>query len=295
MPAAAALLVCLAACTAERAQPSDVYGVLPLTSMVTEGAELRALLSAAEDEHISVCMARQGFEFVPVRAESRLAAGMVVEPTLTVEQASEVGYRQAEHQLDDPVGEYLQGLSQAAREEFAQALHGTGSNTVEIDAGFGRLSVSTDGCLAEAREATAGSVTQSAQWVVALNHVELLLHDAQARRDADSEVSDAYARWSDCMGRAGFDVDSFDEAIQLAWSTDYSPSDPASDWELTVATADAECRQSDGLDELRRERQSHYENTVLADNEEIILTWQEVSASMRALLMPGGHHDEGTP
>lgn len=288
--AALLLLGSVSGCTTESVQADHVYGETPLTDMAVEGAELFALLSAAEDEYIVPCMLREGFEFHSGRGSNTFDSGSVVEVELTLERAQEVGYRQPEYETWDPAMEYVQGLSESARSEFAIALHGTGSETIEVETQFGRLYLSADGCLAEARVATAGSVEQSAQWVAALNNVEFLLADAFHRRDADSLVSEAQTRWSECMGQAGFDVTTLEDAIVLAWSADYAEDGPASAWELLVATTDAGCRQSTGLSDIRSDRQTHYENVILAANEGIILTWQETSEAMRNLLKPNEGH-----
>ena len=155
---------------------------------------------------------------------------------------------------------------------------------MDVETGFGLLSVPADGCLADARAELAGSVEAAAGWTTALNEIEFLRADANNRTLADADVVAATSEWAGCMKVSGFDVAAPHAAVELAWSKDYNEAGEASDWEILVATTDTRCRVEADLDRITEDRRSYYENAVLGDNEGVVLAWGETRDAMRAIL-----------
>lgn len=276
-------VIALQGCASTETKPVEAYNGFPLTEIDEEGAVLLWHLSAREDGLVAPCMAEQGFEFEQVRRNDQppSASDDVV---LTVERAREFGYRNPSPLKEEGSSEYFDGLSAEARVEWALALFGSEDARVIVETSAGRMSVPGNGCLADAREALAGSVEVAAGWIAALNEVQFLRYDAQQRATADDAVLSATESWSTCMAERGFDVSTREEAVQLAWSKDFVESSAPAQWEIDVAVADAECRTLSTLDEVWRDRLSYYENQVLGENEGALLAWHDASSAMQDLL-----------
>lgn len=276
---------------------ADQHGLMPLTSLAQEGSDLVSLLEVKVDELVAPCMREQGFEYHPRRFAEGADLLPIQPPELTIERAEKLGYRWPESleqtNRERETEAYLDGLGETGRREWGSALLGSGENMLSIEVSFGRLETPVDGCLANARSAIAGGVEDAARWYASLNEIEALYGQAVDRTRSDELVLKAAREWRVCMRSEGFEVISIQDAVRLAWSseqeepihdsTDSEETTP-SEWEVTIAVADAKCRNSSGYRVTYEDRRSYHENAVLAENEQIIFNWGEARADLEGLL-----------
>lgn len=279
-------------------------GELPITQLVEEAHILTRLQSVREDELAAACMRAQGFDVpFPPRSRESLIGEPLEAPELTVERAERYGYQWwREFGVHEDIereaaeaNQRIDGFGPEGAAEWALAFFGPEEDMISIDTAVGRLSTGGSGCLAEARAQIAGGVRRDLEWSAAVMNLEELANGAQVRAEADPAVQDALVAWSRCMHDRGHDVDTIEEAYDLAaegGSLEAAPGGAGSSdddqgpsaWEIEVAVDDARCREAAGYDETLRERRSAYENELLAEHEDVILTWREVRDEMRSSL-----------
>ncbi|MFF4627747.1 hypothetical protein [Streptomyces griseorubiginosus] len=212
-----------------------------------------ARLLYAEDLIVHACMARSGLRFVaePLAASSRPAAEQRY-GTADVAAARAHGYgysetpagqRQAEAMSRDPNEAYQRTLSADAQRVYETALYGTPDRRSQVELPDGQgLVISTEGCVAEARERLYGDDLRG---YLVSQHVSANLegHIAQDVRETAAYRS-ALDGWRACMMNRGFSVATPQEARQRGETAAREGGRAA---EIRVAVADAECGQGHRL------------------------------------------------
>ena len=208
--AAAVGFVVLAACTTSDPGPAVTPKALgPLEELLATGRGLDVASDAVAayiaetarwENAIAVCMAEQGFDYIPVVPDP----SDVTVPTASIDRdsrafAEQYGYGIATDVPDDgglsaefmnPNWDALQAMSETEREAFDTALWGVESDTT-TDANGNSSSSFEGGCITEAADPLSSDVTDEAG-----EFLKTLPEDA-AFGPLDAE-------WSACMAQAGF-------------------------------------------------------------------------------------------
>ena len=281
----------------------------PLTVLLEDGFTYFAAFSGAVDGWVVECMQNEGFRY---EAIDRTGKPEVWGPELTAEDARRDGYgiddgSTSEFDVLSPeYREYMEGLSDASRREFGITLLGPeDAPMISFDTGSGTYSLSTEGCLAEARATAGGDMETVLSWYGTYSQLEDLSWEAENRLDIDKEWRDTLTGWSECMGRQGYNVGTVEDAFSLATSgprpeepppgtteplprTDDADATetvvPVTDWERDVAVADATCREEVEYQSTWNRVRFKYEHAVLAENEGVLFAWQEAEAGIKAAL-----------
>lgn len=298
---AVVVVLALAGCTGGEPPADDA---LPLGAIDRFWDDLRAGNEYGDavaqhnrmQEDIAACMNAQGFEYTPIESQVEVVTAVDLDLERgTREYAEEFGYGIATDDMgyyaltaetaDDPNARYVAGLSEAARAEYQNALHGEASS----DAGE-FPSWDQRGCTGYA-ENRAYLLVQATETM----DPDALWQEEERMRDAvllDDRLVALHRDWSDCMADAGhpgltvpWDGDrrgdgpgairaEFEERY-LELQLEQPPSDtPAAAQtgiaalrvkselgprEIAMAVADVDCRASTGYDEVLREVQVEHQ------------------------------------
>ena len=190
----------------------------------------------SQQELIAVCMANQGFEYVPAVAPGNVDVLALDEEQYAREQGFGISTRYntveegASEQWVDPNGAIVAAMSDSEEAAYYTALYGeeTGleEGAEESDATFWG-----GGCQGEAAQEVFGQADAIFQ------ELEPLLTDLQERVEADPRLADADRRWTACMSDRGYDYDDAED-LQITALPDLrnryqeivGQSDPFSGW-----------------------------------------------------------------
>ena len=268
-----------------------IEGVERVTGAPPITGEEEVAIRSAETRLVDACMAAQGFGDATPGSE-------LIRPThtpyLTPAELRRSGYRfdwdraaAQEVLFNGPAGppDPHAGLSEAEAADFDDALSGPlDGEVVEIDdLDGGTLSLPLEGCAAEARERIYGSVANSMRFDLALQHTA-----RQSQAEALAAI-DAYqaprTAWQRCMIAAG--VTDIDETTDYGLTllrirlVEGAGTAPSPDEIAAVATADADCQETSGLDDVRAELLPEVEAQLL---EAIGLEEDDLNAFTNAVL-----------
>lgn len=236
---AAAVLIAAAAAGALHLQGSPP--VVTYTRPATVGEE--ALLRRAEERLIGRCMAEHGFAYRerPEPAAPEREFPYVVDD---LAWAQKYGYGLVEAEQGSADEAYAR-LSTADQRSYQDKLVGTGRQiTVDLPAG-GRLSVSDQGCIANARKTLYGDLPG---WFGAAKTVGSL--DRVVRRDvrADPQYEAAVKDWAACVRRTVPGItDPGGLRAELDRRTAKLPAASAHRVEVQFAVLEARCANSSSL------------------------------------------------
>ena len=222
------------------ATESSVKGLaLPIEAYMPTAA-MQNIVIDAETKVTQECMARFGFTWsapssnLPnLRQIDRLFG--VTEP----EDAARYGYHLPSRLGDGakPVGG-AQEYSRSAMVVLTGDPSGEGNPSTNPGS-FRGQKIPLNGCYGEGRMKVTG-VDQIEETPVAFN----LLAEMSERAEADARVRAGFARWSECMGRAGYTAS---DPISLHEDSRWSGSGTPSRIEIRTATADVGCKREVNL------------------------------------------------
>lgn len=204
---------------------------------------------------IQDCMAEQGVvvDGVPVLGVDPGVYNLRRYGLLSREQAAEHGYYPARTETDRQVAQdwsrFIDGLTPEGYELFNRC-----GTMVHRDLGQARLE------RLHGRLQDLGSVS-----------VDLMF--------TDSRVVEVTREWSDCMADAGFDYgDPFDASGDPRWGGD--DADRPTPAEVEVAVADVECKRAVNWAGILLAVETGYQTRLLAEERELIETYQEQVAEV---------------
>lgn len=129
------------------------------------------------------------------------------------------------------------------------------------------------GCMGEAKRRLEEGIGPVAQPDLA----EQLLRDSYARSQEDARVVQAFARWSECMSRAGWDYADPHQAINdPAWQ-----GDRAGDREIATALADVRCKKEVDLTRTWATVETAYLQQAVQRHAEVL---QEIAQALKTRL-----------
>lgn len=247
--------------------------------------EVIGLLMFTEDAILSECMQREGFFFPqrpPVQDEDVERSRTLLQTSVDLDgwNPEEDGYNlQGDDERAAPLvpelDEYLDALSESDRAAYDRALLGDGREiSVESDDAI-QVSEPANGCLYEARSQSRGSDESMSRYSIVEAQVQLI---GAIPVDASPGVIEAEGNWRRCMGEAGYDVATPDEASGYA----YEQGLPFSE-ERAMAVTDKGCRESSGVSDamLAAYKRGVAEAMARPETEALLLEWAEVSALVR--------------
>lgn len=220
----------------------------------------RSVLMVANERLVAECMAREGFQFVPLDLATAIGIAEAREDErradLPIDDAAEAtGYIQPRvdpgRAFDNDA--YANSLNDAARDAWSRAALGDFGDAITVNMPDGnQVSIPKAGCLSEARVALYGSVEDAMMFEMGIAGMRVA---AMMTADADPDVVTARADWVRCMSASGWTFEHFTQARQYA----YQHPDEA----LSVWTADRTCSRSSGLrDAFGRALQQSVEDLV---------------------------------
>lgn len=222
------------------------------------------VIDRARERSIQQCMAEHGFNYESVAIRYYIESP----PTyLSPQEMRRTGYQydwanEAESFLalngpDGPPSPTM-GMTAEQVESFDRAMSGDLNDTVELeDLGGGTVGVPRGGCSGEARTELFGTVENSVRFDRAVENVNGRGFSAQLRRMDDYQAS--LDDWQSCMRSAAHDIEESDDygyfyLLRLQDTSLAAGNGPLSDEEIgAVANDDADCLESSGLFEVRRE------------------------------------------
>lgn len=203
---------------------------------------------------------------------------------LTVEGARTVGYGTLIGQssaLSDPIGAFVQSLSQSQSDKFNVVYNG-GDGAKEESLRIGELvaGASTEGCVAEARKRIYGSISN----FLRLTYLPGEIVSLGAEVVNSPAAGEAMAAYATCMQEAGFDVDNLNQTRELAAERFGSRlvSAPPSQDEFSMAMTDAKCQVSTGLRDRLNEESLRRASAYIAEHEDELLALQELLTTARS-------------
>ncbi|MFE2023034.1 hypothetical protein ACFW9O_33910 [Streptomyces sp. NPDC059499] len=276
---AAALSAAATGCAQDTARRSPTTAAAPDRSEqeLTQAERLR--ISDAAEVLTKRCMNRAGFSYwtgVRLSLEESRSPGYVNDD---VGWAAEHGYgSRVQEKVDrarraNPNSTYRAGLSPQRRKAYDRVLDGGRDATVlttEIPtpAGTGEISKRLGGCSAEVEKKLYGD---PAAWFRADKAVTNLQPLYVPRITRDKKFTDALARWSRCMARAGHrypDPPAAQDAVARK-AAGLTPGE-AFEAEKRVAVAESRCSRKSSLGAVARERETYYRGVLPDRYEELI-------------------------
>lgn len=233
----------------------------------------------AQDRLVAACMAEAGFEYDAVSiADSPLPPPLYLSPTELRRSGYEYDWAQAAErflELNGPDGppDPTAGMSPEEVDAYSAALGGsTPDATVTLeDSGGGTTSFPTEGCEAEARTELFGSVANFIRFDRAN---QTLSHSGLSRKLTEyDEHRVPLAGWQECMQSAGYDVGDNDYGAYYIQDRGAAAlgregtqqSSVTADFITGVVDADADCQESSGIYEVRRELLPDARDEIAAD------------------------------
>ncbi len=272
-----------------------------------------AFLTEAQEELISRCMERQGFQYTPADFERFPVTGPLDSINLfwlqSLEQAEQWGYGGPSAfanedapgvtpSFTDPNVEYLQQLSQQELDAWDAALMGTtsaGSELTEaesrlLEAGDAELNTKYleiwadgDGCSVTTEKAIYGDLVRFWQIRRVIGGIDV---DVKARVKASPDFVAAIDAWQVCMQQHGYD---FDDPLGAngAVGDAYYQIPPYGELtleevmaiEIEIATADGRCAEETGLFDVAESELARVVQEVMAEREGEILGYREMIAT----------------
>ncbi|GAA3228874.1 hypothetical protein ACFP63_04285 [Oerskovia jenensis] len=253
------------------------------------------------EELVAACMVEQGFEYIPVDQSANVVTfeeeehdpekyaaengyGMTIYQEPTEEEQAEM------ESYVDPNQDYLASMSETEMNAYNTALHGD-MFAVEPDENgeMPPLETSQMGCWGAAQNEASGGEQElwESEDMTAFNDASTKLWEDVEK---SPKLSEANAKWSDCMADAGFDhaspqaaMDHFMEASNSLYANE-NPDGPSEaeqaeteerlatlqDEERSTAVADYACQEEVGYADVRRTVQFELEKTFVEENKDLL-------------------------
>ena len=284
VPVVLAIAALVSACSSTATDSATDRSMVSFSALRDEAVTEIRLSERAAVLEASQCMRRQGFQAPEVDLAAPLSPGIgPVLPPLDQDTAGSIGYGRPEEVVEQPetgFDRYFASLADAERFEWGVAYFGADGTSVSVEVPGGMvLSVPGEGCLAEARRVVRGE--NEAQTQGLFMQIQILAVDVEALVNSDAAVQASAERWRRCMAQQGFSFEDPFEAIDYALSTRSAGSHAPTLLELEIAVADSDCRGASGYTSSLDDATRRSEARVLADNEAVVLTWEEVETLIR--------------
>jgi hypothetical protein len=246
---------------------------------------------AEAEELIAVCMADEGFEYIPVDYSSQYVEMDEgdIEDQNTKEWVAENGYgmnqtpeqiaeqnEQAE-EFVNPNDDYVMTLSEGEQTAYYEVLYGPGPDESEIDEdGSYEYNWEEGGCQGAAQHETGGEDIWNSD-----EHADLIeaMNSVWEDLEKDPAVKTLNAEWASCMADAGYaDFSVKNDAVQavvdesnaLYENAETGPSDEdikaARDHELEIALADFTCSEEVNYNDVQLKAQFELEEQFISDH-----------------------------
>ena len=222
---------------------------LPLDAYAPSLSELLTI-GNAENLLFQQCMQRFGLDIgtPPVLQRSPFEKNELRYGLTSDERARTLGYRNPEHRAQNQTPEPT--LSPEAMAVAA----GTGQGS------YNGLKVPPGGCRGEARQTLANGTDPAHDGEL----VGRLDNEAGQQAERDSRVRAAFATWSACMKRSGYD---YADPWRANDDPAFGEAQAVTAQELATATADVLCKKEANLVNIWASVETAYQNRVIAANE----------------------------
>lgn len=324
---ATSLVLALAACGGGGSEPtsdgaSDDYTPGPLEKMWSEAyGDFNVDDSNAQqnrmEQIVAECMAAEGWEYTPVdysQMDDGFGVPVEGEPDGpqwgTKEYAEQIGYgistwedmggtETAEPlpevegdgpQWVDPNQDYVESLSDTARDEYYAALHGPQPTEEEMNSGEWEYDPQNAGCYGKASDEVwnaGGNVWEDEKYQGLIEEMNLIYTSLEN----DPKVAEARSVWTGCMADAGYpglaDTNAAQELIYTELNTYWEKGEepgpevlgPLREKERAIATADFTCSAKADITKVQTEVQHKAEQDFIdahrAELEELMATLKE--------------------
>lgn len=265
--------------------PSSLFPgtyALPLDGIVSPTTEEDHVRENAVTQHITKCMAEQGFEFSSQNTYTQTDNKSYYYGITSVQEAAVYGYRRpVEPGFDTPVDlaqdeESATGLEPPEsgshnKEQFDLAFNGDQNNWIPVkDETTGAVvaNYEPDSCWGKAMDELQPKWGQR----YALETVAYqLARDTYLESLNSQVVVDGFVAWSACMETKGFDFADPDAAYLSVWVGEVPGQE-----EIKTAVADAECKESTGLGKSWSGEIARLQTEALNKYPGIVEQWNEI-------------------
>ena len=264
----------------------------PFEGLADLGTDQQKMIFDAKQSAIAACMKSRGFEYLP---EPYQPPDRTVDPRGDIAYARTHGYglnytgepdNGASTPTEAPSRNDLSRLPPATRTAWQAALNGASTgdpeaigkdpDLVEIKSAEGASYFSRSACRTYADEQVQGDETQ---WMSAETRVQDLANEVHRAVDTDPRVAAKTKEWAACMAGRGYHVTEPEKAPDLIMDKVRSGQITASEarrQEITMATADAECVNTVGIPEMRRQVTAEHAKAVTEAHENDIMAFVEL-------------------
>ena len=253
--------------------------------------EQNKTVSDAKERAVASCMASRGFTYQPQPYQAATPG----KTWGNVDHARRYGYGlnlgnvpdgdQDENQQSSPAPDQTVTMSEGEKEAWNKALQGPAAHAdatghdpdlVAVRQGDATVYFSKSACRTYGNEQVEGDAVA---WQTAQGRFEDLANEVTRRVDADPRTIASMQKWSECMKGRGYDFPSPDQSATYAHDQvqNHQITEAAGrQLEIQVAVADAECANSSGALDGRRQVAAETEAAVRRDHENDFLAFAEL-------------------
>lgn len=269
----------------EQLPPSSLFAgtyALPLDGVVAPTTEEDHVRENAISEHISKCMSEQGFEFSSKNSYTQTSNKSYYYGITDAQEAAVYGYRRpVEPGVETPVDlaqdeEGASGLEPPAsgpnnNAQFDLAFNGDQNNWIQVkDETTGAVvaNYDPDSCWGKAMDELQPKWGQ--RYALETTAQELS-RNAYLEAFNSQVVIDGFSAWSTCMETKGFDFTDPDSAYLSIWVGEVPGQE-----EIKTAVADAECKESTGLNKIWSGEIARLQTVALNKYPGFVEQWNEI-------------------
>ncbi|MBW3086905.1 hypothetical protein KEM60_03134 [Austwickia sp. TVS 96-490-7B] len=205
--------------------------------------------------------------------------------SLTEGEAKKNGYRLSEvtgnPEKDDDDGNLeWENSTQEYKKKYSVAYFGDDASSVSYSSPQGETSISTTGCLAEARKTLYGDLERMLRlgWIES-NELKPLVGK---KVSADPDLADVHKKWSSCMKEKNFQYGEPAQARKAVVSLyEKGEREKAKSQEMETALADAQCQQVSGYVATYQAVEKKATGEVYGKKVEDIVAWRDMLIKAR--------------
>jgi hypothetical protein len=266
--------------------PGAVETPTPLVGLLQVAEDSQRVLHEADERAVAACMKEQGFRYEPLPFKPATPAR---QPLGDVAAARSRGYGLAESKGETqgprPEEEQTtQGLTPAEKEAWRTALIGKAvgphdlnrPGQVKVQVGNVQMSYDSQSCVAKGHNAVFGD---NAEWTRLRLAVTELSNKVYNDTMSDPALEPSIAKWRSCMQAKGYKYErplAPSEALATQLHDGTIDRSAVKDLEIKIATADAECAQSEGVVDAVRSVMAAREQKEIEANQGLVLAFQEM-------------------
>jgi hypothetical protein len=254
-----------------------------LPEIVGHAQQAMIQLERAGNLFIKSCMSEAGFEYHgPTDTNVDVLVSEIQVGALTPAIARQQGYgiyqvvAEGGDPAEDPMSSgqsYLSSLSADEVARYFEALEGEGDQgAVATESG---MSVVVDGCIGEARRNLLGDQ------LIEVFNTFTLVQFLQTDPWGDPKVVEAVDVWSECMLAAGYEFDHPNDAVGHGLQMHHR-SGIATQEEIDLSTADAECRIAASLSPLVEQTAARLDREAVESSQSLLTAWADLEQLVRA-------------